>query len=207
MTEQQIPQLAGALVTHQRHFGALPTDDAQWAIQNTQAAIALCVEAIKNRANGVAMTEPIVLSVDYGQSLEQMIVAGNYDWTNSDITVKRFGPKGEGIQQFEAKVFHFDRNISSKIAVEEIKAADTANPWEPGKIEHLLAFGVKYPEEQRKYPIIGLGSVAEVRGGRDVPYLYRVDRERDLGLCWWGNDWGGRCRFLAVRKLSSATQA
>lgn len=54
MTEQQIHQLAEALITYQRYFGALPTEDAQWAIQNTQVAIALCVEAIKNRTNGVA---------------------------------------------------------------------------------------------------------------------------------------------------------
>ena len=49
MTEQQIPQLAGALVTFQRHFAALPTEDAQWAIQNTEAAISLFVEAVKKR--------------------------------------------------------------------------------------------------------------------------------------------------------------
>ena len=149
---------------------------------------------------GVAMPEQIVLSVDYGQSLEQMIAAGNYDWTNSDITAKRFSPKGEGTEQFEAKIFHFDRNISSEAAVEAIKVAG----WEPGKIEHLLAFGAKYPEEQRKYPIIGLGSVAKVDGYRYVPDLDEGGRERDLDLDWWDDVWSDGCRFLAVRKLPSA---
>lgn len=52
MSEQQnqISVLAGALTTHQRHFGKMSTDDRQWAIQNTEAAISLFAEAVKNRA-------------------------------------------------------------------------------------------------------------------------------------------------------------
>lgn len=149
---------------------------------------------------GVALPESITLSVDYGRSLDQMIAAGNYEWKNNDITAKKFPVQGEGIEQFEAKIFHFDRTMSSEAVVEAIKAAG----FEPGKIEHLLSFGEKYPEEQRKYPIIALGSVAEVDGGRIVPYLRVFGRERSLYLFWWDDDWGGRCRFLAVRKLSSA---
>src|SRR6266481_8794266 len=52
MTEQQNSKLAGVLVEHQRHFSALSSKDAQWAIQDTAAAIGLFVEAVKNRANG-----------------------------------------------------------------------------------------------------------------------------------------------------------
>jgi hypothetical protein len=156
---------------------------------------------------GVAMTDPIVISVDYGRSLDQMIAAGNYDWKNDNITAKKFPVVGEGIVQYEAKLFHFDRTTQSQANVDAIKADDPANPWEPGKIEHLLSFGEKYPEEQRKYPIIALGSVAGVNGDRSVPYLYRYDARRSLYLYWWGSDWYGSCRFLAVRKLSSAPQA
>ena len=156
---------------------------------------------------GVVMPEQIVLSVDYGQTLEQMIAAGYYDWTNSDITQARFPIVGDGVQQFEAKIFHFDCNISSEKAVKEIETADIANPWEPGKIEHTLSFGTKFPEEQRKYPIIGLGSVAKISGLRSVPSLDGDGTERGLGLGWWDFDWFGFCRFLAVRKLSSAPVA
>jgi hypothetical protein len=148
---------------------------------------------------GVALPESTTLSVDYSRSLEAMIAAGNYDWTNSDITAKRFLVAGSGIEQFEIKLFHFDRPMSSETAVETIKAAG----WEPGQIEHLLAFGEKYPQEQRKYPIIALGSVVEVDGRHYVPYLYRDDARRSLRLNWWAYDWHGLCRFLAVRKLSS----
>jgi len=43
------------------------------------------------------------------------------------------------------------------------------------------------------------GSVAKVNGNRNVPYLNRNDRERNLNLNWWDNDWNGNYRFLAVR--------
>jgi len=152
--------------------------------------------------NSSPASEIFRLTVDYGQSLEQMIAAGRYDWKNDGITAKRFPVTGEGRVKFEARYFHFDRSISSKDAVEEIKKADTENQWMPAKIEHVLAHGAIFPEEQRKYPIIGLGSVAEVNSDRRVPYLYRSGSDRDLSLGWWVSDWSPGYRFLAVRKVS-----
>ena len=183
-----------------------PSDALAWA-RNGEKLERVLQSALCPLATPVPATEPIVLSVDYSQTLEQMIAAGHYDWKNDNITAKKFPVVGNGIVQFEAKVFHFDRDTSSQDNVDAIKAADPANPWEPAKTEHLLAFGAKYPEEQRKYPIVALGSVAEVDGDRRVPYLYRFGAGRRLDLGWWGIGWGGFCRFLAVRKLSSAAVA
>lgn len=149
---------------------------------------------------GVALPEQLTLSVDYSRSLEAMIVAGHYDWKNDNITAKRFPVVGKGIEQFKAKLFHFNRYVSPEQAVEAIKT----DGWESGKIEHLLAFGEKYPEEQRRYPIIALGSDAKVNGLSGVPCLDRLGAKRGLGLDWWGKDLYGGWRFLAVSKLSSA---
>jgi hypothetical protein len=135
--------------------------------------------------------------VNYGMDLEKMILAGNYDWRNDDITAKRFPIVGKGEVEFEDTIFHFDRSISSENAVKEILAADPTNPWEPAKIENLLAYGAKNPEEQRKFPIIGLGSVAKVNGNRNVPNLNKDGSKRNLNLNWWDNDWNGNYRFLA----------
>ena len=145
------------------------------------------------------------IEVDYSMSLNKMISAGNYDWKNDDITAARFPVKGEGKVEFEAKLFHFNRNISSEAAVTHIKDADPQNPWEPAKTEHTLAFGAKYPEVQREYPIIGLGSVAEVGFDRYVLGLDRDGSERYLDLDDLGGDWYAYCRFLAVRKVSQAS--
>jgi hypothetical protein len=143
------------------------------------------------------------IAVDYSKSLRDMIAAGRYDWVNDDITPKRFPIKGTGVAQFETKVFHFDRYISSDDAVAATTADDKSNPWEPAKIEVLLAYGTKNPDEQRQYPIIALGSVAEIGADHNVPYLDRSGAERVLRLYWWGRYWNDRCRFLAVRRLCS----
>ena len=151
------------------------------------------------------------VAVDYGTSPQAMIAAGRYDWVDDDITPKRFPIVGTGVVEFETKVFHFDRYISSEDAVRFIRSeliepdpSTTFSFWEPAPIEALLAYGAKNPDEQRQYPIIGLGSVAEVDGDRHVPYLGRHDAERVLFLYWWGSGWDAHYRFLAVRKLSSA---
>lgn len=154
----------------------------------------------KNPFETVLLYDVFRLMVDYGQSLEQMIDAGRYDYANNDITTKRFPIKGEGKVEFEGRYFHFNRTTSSKNAIAAMKEAG----WEPANIEHLLVLGEKYPDEQRKFPIIGLGSVAEVRGNRSVPYLYRDGSGRGLNLYWFDDDWDGYCRFLAVRNKASA---
>ncbi|MBI4088541.1 hypothetical protein HY415_00365 [Candidatus Kaiserbacteria bacterium] len=142
------------------------------------------------------------LTIDYGQPFERMIAAGRYDWKNGDITAKRFPITGKGVVEFEGRYFHFNRYISSENAIQEIEAADTANPWSAAKIEHVLSHGTAFPEKQRKFPIIGLGSVAEVDGDRSVPGLDKYGSERGLGLDWFDDDWDPICRFLAVREVS-----
>jgi hypothetical protein len=147
--------------------------------------------------------DPIILTVDYSKSLEQMIEAGSYDWKNDSLTAKNFPVKGEGIVEYEARMFHSNRSISSEDAIALIKKEDEQNPWEPAQTEHLLAFGAAYPDEQRKYPIIALGSVGEFDGHRYVPYLCGGGSERLLNLYWFDGGWSSFDRFLAVRKKVS----
>jgi hypothetical protein len=201
MSEQQLNKLVASLVEHQRAFDSMPSDDRQWVIQNTKDAIALFTQAVRHRTKMAAVVPDIFrLTIDYSQSLEQMIAAGRYDWTNSGIIAKHFPIEGKGTIEYEAKLFHFNRNISPEKAIEAMKKAG----FEPATIEHLLAFAEKYSEEQRKYPIIGLGSVAEVDGARRVPYLRRIGSRRGLDLVWFDGDWDSDCRFLAVRKVSES---
>ena len=153
--------------------------------------------------NGTLPTEAkasdsFTITVNYSQSLAEMIKAGKYDWTNSDITEKHFPVKGGGVVERMLTIHHYNRAMESK----EVIAALEAIGKEPVPVEDLLAFGAKYPEEQQKYPIIALGSVARVRGSRDVPYLGRRDSERVLGLRWFGGRWSEDCRFLARNKVS-----
>ena len=152
----------------------------------------------------VATIATASVSVDYSKSLQDMIATGHFDWVNENITPKRFPIKGTGVVELETKVFHFDRFISSKDAVAAIKADDTQNPWEPAPIEALLAYAAKHPDEQRQYPIVGLGSVARLHGDRCVPFLNHFGARRDLGLHWWVDVWFCGDRIIATRKPPSA---
>ena len=151
---------------------------------------------------GVTIPETIVLPVDYSQTLEVMIALGNYDWKYEHITKKNFPLKRKGVVNFEFRTFHFNCTISSEEAQKRIREEDKTNPWTDAGIEHLLAYGAALPEEQRKYPIVALGSVAEVYGRRDVPCLGRGSVGRSLGLGGSDSDWSSVCRFLAVREIS-----
>jgi len=147
--------------------------------------------------------QTFIFTVDYGQTLEQMIAAGRYDWTNDKITTERFRVEGADLVGFAAVLFHLDADNSSEAAKSQIEKAG----YEVGKIEHVLSFGAQYPEEQRKFPIVGLGSVGEIRGERRVPCLDRGGFKRGLNLTWWASHWPIHCRFLGVRKMVSRASA
>src|SRR3989344_4068460 len=153
------------------------------------------------------------VSVDYEKSLGDMIAAGKYYWKNDDITVNNFPierpnlmaegpyrtPGVNGTADVKLRLIHFGRVITMAQAAEEI----AQHGLEPAKIEHLLAFGAKYPDKQREFPIIALGSVwVHSCGRRGVPCLGGDCSKRDLFLSWYdpSDGWVGRCRFLVVSK-------
>jgi hypothetical protein len=154
---------------------------------------------------GSLVPETIILSVDYGMTMEQMITAGNYDYRNDSLNAENFPIKGEGIQYFEFELIHPNCSISSENAISEMeKDSDPANPWFAAQTEHLLAFGAAFPEIQRKFPTIALGSVAGVDGRRRVPYLRESGSGRGLDLDWFEGDWHSGCRVLRVRRVSAS---
>ena len=150
----------------------------------------------------VATGNTFKLTVDCSQSLKQMIQAGKYDWVNDDITAKHFPPPaggqgGKGKVEAVFELAHFNKYISSEDAIAELKKQG----FRPAKIEELLAFGEKYPEEQRKYPIVALGSVwQDWSGYRRVASLWCAGSSRGLGLLWFERGWDGGYRFLVVRE-------
>ena len=137
------------------------------------------------------------IQVNYDLRLEAAIKAGNYDWKNDDITEKHFPSKRSGQAEIEIQLFHFNKVMTSEEVIQEMDKQG----YRPAELPELLAFGAKYPDEQRKYPIVALGSVYQYwDGDRYVSYLWRGDGERDLGLIWFGVGWGASFRFAGVRK-------
>ena len=135
--------------------------------------------------------------VDYGQTLQQMIANGKYDYANSDITSGNFPMTGNGKQEAVVELVHFGRDMASDAVLKEFEARGLRAATLP----ELLSLGATYPEKQREFPIVALGSVWQARdGGRYVPCLSGDGSERGLCLYWNVDRWVGRCRFAAVRK-------
>ena len=138
------------------------------------------------------------LSVDYEQSLEEMIAAGHYNKVNDKITSRYFPIDGEGVAMSKYKVFDFERSVSS----DEAERLMVKKVYQPAKIEHGLAYALKFPDEQRGFPIVLLGSPVVFDVNCCVVVLSGSETTRDLSLLWRDYDWNPRCRFLGVRNLA-----
>ena len=136
------------------------------------------------------------MTVSPDLTFAERITRGNYGWTNSDLTVKKFSVTADQVGDWEWKLFHFKHDIYSEEAIGLIRE----DGFEPGAIGHILTFGEKYPEEQRKYPIIGLDSRALVDLSRRVPILWYDDGVRKLSLDLFDGGWDDYGRFLGVRR-------
>jgi len=137
------------------------------------------------------------LTKDPDAWLAGQIAAGQYGYANEHITAANFPISGTGVVESEIIFVHLDRDISSDDAVAELNRLGL----EPAKLEHATAFGAKYPDVQREYPIVFLGSSWVLPSGdRRVPCLGGWDGGRRLGLRWWRDGWTRSYRFAAVRK-------
>lgn len=137
------------------------------------------------------------VTVDYSKTLEQMIADGKYDWENPGINAKNFPMEGKGTSTANIELVHFNRNVDSNGVLRELDNMGLR----PATLPELLAFGAKYPEKQREFPIVAHGSVWRYsRGRRIVAYLSCDGDGRGLNLDRLENGWYAGCRFAAVRK-------
>lgn len=138
------------------------------------------------------------LSVNYAQVLAEAIRDGKFDWKNDNITSEHFMNADHETDEatLTIKLFHFGRDMLSGNAVKEMNKKG----FRPATLRELLAYAVKNPDEQRRFPILALGSIWEGLSGLSVPHLNIGHDGRLLGLYWWHSNWTKRCRFLAVRK-------
>jgi len=138
-----------------------------------------------------------LLSVDYRRSVEDGVKAGRYNWVSSDITSRNFPTKRKGTAEVAVELIHFNRYVSTNEALRELDGMG----YRPAELHELLAFGEKYPEVQRQFPVIALGSVWQGRGGdRLVPCLIGHGSGRFLGLDWLEGGWSEVYRFAVVKK-------
>jgi len=145
------------------------------------------------------------ITVDYDQTIEEMMKAGNYAWIQFDWR-EEVGVKSElerashhGTDEVEMVLVHFNRRMWSREALHELARIDL----QPANVPELLAFGAAYPNIQLEYPVVALGFV--VHGWS--PYLYLLPpgisyaSGRSLFLNGDGaGGWDPATRFAAVGK-------
>mgnify|MGYP001567436333 FL=1 len=166
---------------------SLVTDEGEIPVGKIAETLAECFNAAKNVFSVV---------VDYAHTLSKMIQDGHYDSVNDDITADHFPVSGEGVVEVKLELVHFDRVMESDDVLKELDKAGLR----PATLAELLAFGAKYPELQRQFPIIALGAVWQRRGSRrGVPALCSSSG-RLLALVYFARRWYGPYRFLAFRK-------
>lgn len=186
-------ELVGAVV-RQLPRDINPTTANGW-IKNQDALKKALREALLPNEKSTRNAYPIV--VDYGKSMEEMVESGRYDWSDNNITSEHFPTERIGKMEIAVELVHFNRYIGIDEALQEFDRMG----YRPAELYELLAFGEKYPEIQREFPIVALGSVWQASHGNCcAPYLCGHGSERRLHLDWLGDDWDGICRFAAVRK-------
>ncbi len=99
-------------------------------------------------------------------------------------------------REVEFEYVHLDRDASN----DEVLAEIDKRGLRPALPEELFAFNATYPEEMTKFPIVALGSGADVCGHCNVAYLWCTDPGRSLDLNYVDFGWHDHYRFLAVRK-------
>jgi len=170
------------------HALVTDTEPAKLAIGKIADAVAGIIQTVKNIFRVI---------IDYGKSLSEMVASGKYNWVNPDINAKNFSVEGTGKVEANIELIHFNRTMESDEVLRELDRMG----YRPANLPELLAFGASYPEKQREFPIVALGSIWRRLGGRrNVAFLYSCAGGRKLDLGWCENGWGDRCRFAAVRK-------
>ncbi|MFZ2309917.1 MAG: hypothetical protein WAW11_00015 [Patescibacteria group bacterium] len=144
----------------------------------------------------------ITLSIDYAQTVEQIVATSGHDLNLKAVTENFPIPEEFGRKKMEviAKLFYFNHSISSG---EVISKMDKAG-YRPAILVELLSLGTSYPEILRQFNIhiIALGySVFQYpfngsSGGCPVPILQR----RGIEFLWFHYRWFTRPYFLAIRK-------
>lgn len=122
-------------------------------------------------------------------TITSKIKDAGFAYVNSDIDKFEDVPS----RSTNHKVFHFNRSITSEEAIKEIEKEGCV----PANLSELADWHME--NKKNGDWVVALGSVAGVDGPRLVPCLGEAGSGRKLGLGWFGIDWDGVCRFLAVR--------
>src|SRR5437660_7964105 len=94
------------------------------------------------------------VTVNYDLTVEQMVQAGQYDWSCPDINSSNFLTDNQGQVKASIELIKFGLCLKT----EEVLARLDASGLRPARVHELLALGANYPELQRECVVAALGS-------------------------------------------------
>lgn len=156
-----------------------------------------------DRINKVPTTEEIKVTkvtIDYTKTIEQAIAGSNYNLDSSEIHTDNF-PISLEMAGKKVEAFLTLFNFFYTISLEDVLFKMNKAGFREATLMELLALGSSFPESQRQFPIIALGSVlCRVKDQKLVPCLHTRGSNSHLFLSSLYSQWHSNYRFLAVRK-------
>ena len=131
------------------------------------------------------------------RTTEEVVVAGKYDWANSNINSQNFPMRPQRSDGATIELLEFDFDPTTEQVFAEARRRGLEDPvYEEG-----LFFGEQYPEKQRKRPVVFLHEPWQDPSGiRFVVVLYARTGKRKLNLRYYDLRWIRLCRFAFRRK-------
>lgn len=130
------------------------------------------------------------------------IEAGNYDRVNPYVT-EEFALLSSCVSgPVDVTLFHINRE---DVSSDEVISIMSKEGYRPATLWELAALGAAYPDLQREFYVVALGSIWYFKGvKRDVPILFEYVGHRQLSMYSYAFDWNSQGRpadrFAAVRK-------
>jgi hypothetical protein len=120
-------------------------------------AVAILVSGCVSQEQKAALLNgPYPLDVDYSRSVEDSLGAGRYDWVSHRVSSVNFPSSENGRGMISAVLIPF----SPLASLDYVLNRQAAAGLRPATLKELLAFGEAYPEVQKRFPVIALGSSA-----------------------------------------------
>lgn len=191
MTSGQLRDIIATMVSA---IPAMSFDDAQRGVIGDKGSFVADIrEVFEKRRNRTAKTFSITCE---GIKASELVKRGKYDWVNDSITDKLFPIEKHTPVSRVIELVKFNHNPTSEEVLAEFERLGLERPT----CEDAFIFGIAYPEEQRKHPVVFLHETVRVGGGRCVLVLRERDHGRDLDLHWFDRGWRRFCVFAAARK-------
>lgn len=137
-------------------------------------------------------TKELELEVDYGKTITELKEEGKYNFVSNSITEENF-PK-DASKKGKVKLKAILVCVHKDATLIEVNAILDRENLRGGDLRELMTFGVAYPDEQRKAPVVASNARWAGSGDDGVPFLVAWYGERELNLGGRAHHWSSVLR-------------